>query len=68
MHVGLWERQGVCLLDTWRPLLEEQVEGPEDAEVPMGCPGGVSGLEMGCPGLEVRLGVDEMQGGHSWGT
>lgn len=45
--------------------MEEQAEGCGDAEVPKGHPGGVSGLELGCPGLEVRLGVGEMQGGSS---
>lgn len=63
MHVGKREKHEFFILDTWYCLMEEQVEGCGDAEVSKGHPGGVSGLEIRCPGLEVRLGVGEMQGG-----
>lgn len=60
MHVEMRERQEVSILDTWYLSLEEQFERWGDAEVPKGCPGGVSGLEIKCPRLEVRLGVGEL--------
>lgn len=51
------ERQEVSILDTWYLSLEEQFERSGDAEV---CPGGMSGLEIKCPRLEVRPGVGEL--------